>query len=89
MNLLKASVHEGDTEEDVEWRSVMHWASTGQPPFHQQESLDQAADADSSESDVEGVPDLQTPKPKGKTDKQRQKEEEKAERDLRKKEEAR
>ena len=29
VNLLKTSVRKGDTEEDVEWRSVMHWASTG------------------------------------------------------------
>ena len=49
VNLLKTSVRKGDTEEDVEWRSVMHWASTGQPLF-QQESPDQAADADTSES---------------------------------------
>ena len=33
VNLLKTSVRKGDTEEDVEWRSVMHWASTGQPLF--------------------------------------------------------
>ena len=88
VNLLKTSVRKGDTEEDVEWQSVMHWASTGQPLF-QQESPDQAADADTSESEVEEVPDPQTPKPKGKTDKQRQKEQEKAERELRKQEEAR
>ena len=71
VNLLKTSVRKGDTEEDVEWRSVMHWASTGQPLFQQQESPDQAADADTSESQVEEVSDPQTPKPKGKTDKQR------------------
>ena len=42
VNLLKTSVRK-DTEEDVEWRSVMHLASTGQPPFWQQEACDQAA----------------------------------------------
>ena len=89
VNLLKTSVRKGDTEEDVEWRSVMHWASTGQPMFQQQESHDQAADADTSESEVEEVPDPQTPKPKGKTDEQRQKEHEKGERELRKPAEAR
>ena len=89
VNLLKTSVRKGDTEEDVEWRSVMHWASTGQPLFQRQESPDQAANADSSELQVEEVPDRQTPKPRGKTDKQRQKEQEKAERQLRKQEEAR
>ena len=89
VNLLKTSVRKGDTEEDVEWRSVMHWARTGQPLFQQQESPDHAADADTSELEVEEVPDPQTPKPKGKTDKQRQKEQEKAERELRKQEEAR
>ena len=89
VNLLKTSVRKGDTEEDVEWRSVMHWASTGQPLF-QQESPDQAGDADTNESEVEEVPDPQTPKPKGRnTDKQRQKEQGKAERKLRKQEEAR
>ena len=89
LNLLKTSVWKGDTEEDVEWRSVMHWASTAQPPFHKQESPDQAADADRSESEVEEVPDLQTAKPKGKTNEQRQNEQEKAEHELRKQEEAR
>ena len=88
VNLLKTSLRKGDTEEDVDWRSVMHWARTGQPLF-QQESPDQAADADTSESEVEEVPDPQTPTPKGKTDKQRQKDQEKAERELRKQEEAR
>ena len=29
VNVLKTSVRKGDTEKDVEWRSVMHWASTG------------------------------------------------------------
>ena len=33
VNLLKTSIQKGDTEEDAEWRSVMHWASTGQPLF--------------------------------------------------------
>ena len=33
VNLLKTSVRKGDTEEDVESRSAMHWASTGQPLF--------------------------------------------------------
>ena len=89
MNLLKTSVRKRDTEEDVEWRSVMHWASTGQPLFQQHESPDQAADADSSESEVEEMLDPQTTKPKGITDNQRQKEQEKAERELRKHEEAR
>ena len=89
VNLLKTSVRKGDTEEDVEWRSVMHWASTRQPLF-EQESRDEAADADTSELEVEEVPDPQTPKPKGRnTDKQRQKEQGKAERELRKQEEAR
>ena len=88
MNLLKTSVRKGDTEEDVEWRSVMNWASTGQPLLQEHESPDQAADPDTSESGVEVVPDPQTPIPKGKTDKQRQKEQEKAERELRKQEEA-
>ena len=72
VNLLKTNVRKGDTEEDVEWRSVMHWASTGQPLFQRQESPYQAADADSSEEEVQEVPDPQTPKPKGETDKQRQ-----------------
>ena len=89
VNLLKTSVRKGDTEEDVEWRSVMHWASTGQPLFQQQKSPDQAAYTDTSELEVEEVPDLQTPKPKGKTDKEQQKEQEKAERELWKQEEAR
>ena len=89
VNLLKTSVRKGDTQEDVEWRSVTHWASTGQPLFRQ-ESPDQAADADTSESEVEEVPDPQTPKPKGRnTEKQRQKEHGKAERESRKQEEAR
>ena len=86
---LKTSVRKGDTEEDVEWRRLIQWASTGQPLFQQQKFLDQRADADTSESEVEEVPDPQTPKPKGKTDKQRQKEQEKVERELRKREEAR
>ena len=89
VNVLKTSVRKGDTEEDVEWRSVMHWANTDQPLFQQQVSLDQVADADTSESEDEEVPDPQTPKPQGKTDKQRQKEQEKAECELRKQEEAR
>ena len=55
----------------------------------QHESPDQAFDADTSESEVEEVRDLQTPKPKGKPDTQRQKEHEKAEREFRKQEEAR
>ena len=88
VNLSKTSVCKGDKQEDIEWRSVRHWASTSQPLFQQQESLDQAADAHSSELEVEEVPDPQTPKPKGKTDKQRQKEQEKAERELRKQEDA-
>ena len=67
----------------------MHWASIGQPVFQQQESLDQAHNADTSVSEVEEVPDPQTPKPKKKTDKQRQNEREKVERELRKQEEAR
>ena len=74
VNVLKTSVRKGDTEEDIEWRSVMQWASTGQPLFQQQDSPDQAADADTSESTIEEVPNPQTPKPKGKTDKQQQKE---------------
>ena len=65
VNLLKTSVRKGNTEEDVEWQSVMHWASTGQPLLQRQESPDQAADADTSESEVEEVPDPQTSKPKG------------------------
>ena len=89
VKLLKTSVRKGDTEEDVQWQRVMYLASTGQPLFQQKECPDQAADADSSESEVEEVPDLQTPKPKGKTDKQGEKEQEKAERDLRKQEETR
>ena len=48
VNVPKTSVWKGDTEEDVERQSVMHWASTGQPLFQQQESLDEAGDADSS-----------------------------------------
>ena len=52
VNLLKASVRKGHTEEDVEWRTVMHWASTGQPLFQQHESPDDAATADTSESEV-------------------------------------
>ena len=55
VNVLKTSVHKGDMEEDVEWRSVMHWSSTGQPLFHQ--FPDQAADADTSESEVEEMRD--------------------------------
>ena len=89
MNLLKTSVRKGDTEENVEWRSVVHWAGTGQPLFQQRESPDHAANMDTSESEVEEVPDPQTRKSKGKTDKQRQKEQEKAERELRKQEGAR
>ena len=89
VNLLKTSVRKGDTEEDVEWRSVMHWATTGQPLFQRHESPDQAGDADSSESEVKEVPDPQIPNPKGYTDKQRQKEQEKAELELHKQEEAR
>ena len=86
VNLLKTSVRKGDTEEDVEWRSVTQWASTGQPLFRQ-ESPHQAADADTSESEVEEVPGPQTPKPKGRnTEKQRQKEHGKAERESRKQE---
>ena len=63
--------------------------SGGVPCTGQAESPDPVANADSSESKVEEVPDPQTPKPKGKTDKERQKEQEKAERKLRKQEEAR
>ena len=37
VNPLKTSVRKGDTEEDVQWRSVIHWASTDQPLFQQQE----------------------------------------------------
>ena len=33
----------------------MHWASTGHPLFQQQESPDQAGDADNSEEEVAGV----------------------------------
>ena len=33
VNLLKTSIRKGDTQEDFEWRSVMHSASTGQPLF--------------------------------------------------------
>ena len=40
VNLLKTSVRKGDTEKDVEWRSVMHWAITGQPLSEQEESPD-------------------------------------------------
>ena len=29
VSLPKTSVRKGDTEEDVEWRSVMQWVSTG------------------------------------------------------------
>ena len=89
VNLPKTSVRKGDKEEDVEWRSVMHLASTGQPLFQEQESPDQAADADTSVLEVEEVLDPQTPKPKGEIDKQRQEEQEKAKRELRKQEEAR
>ena len=89
VNLLKTSVRKGAKEEDVEWRSVTHSASTDQPLFEQQEFPDPAADADTSESKVEKVPDPQSPKPKQEADKQRQKEQEKAERKLRKKDEAR
>ena len=89
VNLLKTSARKGDTDEDAECRSVMYWASTGQPLFQQQESLDQAADADPSESKVDEVPYPLTPKPKGKTDKQRQKDQLKGECELRKQEEAR
>ena len=74
VTLLKTSVRKGDTEEDVEWRSAMQWASTGSLLFQQQESPDQAVDADSSEEEDEEVPNPQTPKPEGKTDKQRRKE---------------
>ena len=35
VNLLKISVRKADTEEYVESRSVMHWASMGQPLFQQ------------------------------------------------------
>ena len=63
VNLLKTSVRKGDTEEDVEWRRVMHWASTGDPLFLQQESPDEAGDTDNSELEVEEVPHPQTPKP--------------------------
>ena len=51
--------------------------------------MDQAADADTSESQVEDASDPQTPKPMEKTDEQRHKEEEKAKRELRRQEEAR
>ena len=74
VNLLETSVRKGDTEEYVEWLSVMHRASTGQRPFEQQESPDQTVDADTSESEVEEVRDPHTSKAKGKTDKQRPKE---------------
>ena len=33
VNLLKTSARKGDTEEDVDWRSVMHCASTRQLLF--------------------------------------------------------
>ena len=33
VNMLKTSVRKGETDEDVEWRSVMHRASTGQTLF--------------------------------------------------------
>ena len=35
VNVLKTSVRKGDTEQDVEWQSVMHWASTGRLLFQQ------------------------------------------------------
>ena len=89
VNLLKTRLRKGDTEEDGEWRSGTRWASTGRLLFQQQESPDQAADADKTGSEVEEVPDPQTPKPKGETDKQPQKEQEKAEGELQKQEEAR
>ena len=88
VNLLKTGVPKGDTDEDVEWRSVMQWASTGQP-FQQQEHPDEGGDTDSSEEEIEEVTGPQTPKPKGKTNKQRQKEQEKAECELQKQEEVR
>ena len=37
VNQLKTSVRKGDMEQDVEWRSVMHRKSTGQPLFQPQE----------------------------------------------------
>ena len=82
VNLPTTSIRKGDTEKDVEWRSVMHWASMGQPLFQQQESPDRAGEGDSSESEVEEVPDPQTAKPRGKTDKQRQKDQDKAAHEL-------
>ena len=33
VSLPKTIVRKGDTEEDGEWRSIMQWASIGQPPF--------------------------------------------------------
>ena len=65
VNVLTTSVRKGDTEEDVEWRSVMHRASTSQPLFQRQESPDHTADTDTSESKVEEVPDPQTCQTKG------------------------
>ena len=64
VTLLNPSVRKGGTEQDVEWRCVMHWASTGQPMFQQQESPDQAAEGQSSEEEIEDVTDPQAPKPK-------------------------
>ena len=71
VNLVKTSVQKGDTEEDAEWGSVTYWPSTGRPLFQQQGSPDHAGRVDCSAPEVEEVPDPETPKPKGKTDKQR------------------
>ena len=67
VNVLKTSVGKGDTEEDVEWRSVMQWARTRQPLFQQQECPNEAGDTDSSEEEIKEVTYPQTLKPKGKT----------------------
>ena len=87
VNHHKTSVRKADTDEDVEWWSVMQWASTCQPLFQQEEHLDEVGDADSAEEEIEEVTGPQTPLPKGKTDKQWHKEHEKAKRELRKQEE--
>ena len=70
-NLMKTSVRKVDMKEDGQWRSVMQWASTGEPLFQQHESPQHAGDGDSGEEEVKEVTDLQTPKPQRKTNKQR------------------
>ena len=67
----------------------MHRASTGQPLFQRQDSLDEAGDVDNSEEEIEEVTGPQAPKLKGKMDKQWRKEQEQAGHELRKQEEAR